>query len=728
MAGKQLKASIIVDLMGNVSRQARVWSRNLGDMGTRGGLALRGMGTNVRGLGTGLGQLGSHSTRSFGMLNTGLRKAAGGFDLLEARAGAAYGGISRLYGLMAGGAALYGLKKAFVDPASRFESHTTQLNSQYKGDQARVKETLAWAVKNARDSTWGLEGVMKEYTSSKGFDMTDSQTRQFIEMLQDQGAYRGWDLANAQGASLQLKQMFSRQSIQSADANILTGYGINVYKILADKMGVDQRKVRDDGTKGKLGQKSIQLLFQALAEEAKGSQKNAMNTWTGLTAQMGDTWEDFARRVMDKGPFKELKGQVRGFLDFYDSADKSGSLDKIATLTANSFTGIFSGARRGIALYNQGLAKVNNTLQKLRDAGYGEALDKISTAMSSIGSGALTAAKAILALYVAQKVFRGGKALTGALVRPAWRMTTAPIRYPYRWLKGRKNKPGPLPGGGMPPPQPFAFPGMGFPTQMNVFVTNWPVGGAGGGAGDIYAGGDGKRKRGPGKGRGRSVKVTPSAVIPAAKPGRLSRLFSGAAGMVGRIPGVGKIGSAIATGGGKVAQLFSRGVAGVGRLGKMLGGSTGKLGQMLGGGMGKLGRALGGGARFLGRMGGPMLTALSVAPVLMDPNATTQDKTGAVGSVAGGTIGGIVGSLGGPIGTVAGAALGSYLGENLGGWLGDIFSKWRSDDAKAQQQPKAEAAVRLIAPEGWGMQSAEVKEDGLGLGVDFYAGDNFHSY
>ncbi|EOV0971309.1 tape measure protein [Edwardsiella piscicida] len=709
MAGKQLKASIIVDLLGNVSQQARLWSQSLSNMGHRGGLALRGMGSGVRGLGDGLGRLGQQSTRSVGLLHTGLRKAASGFDALEARAGAAYGGVSRLYALMAGGAAIYGMNKWFIDPASRFENYTIGLSSQYKGDQKRVKETLAWAVKNAKDSTWGLDGVMKEYTSSMGFGMSDHQTRQFITMLQDQGAYRGWDLSAAQGASMQLKQMYARQSIQAADANILTGYGINVYQVLAEKLGRDVKQVRQDGEKGKLGPKSIALLFQALREQAKGAQKNAMNSWTGLTAQMGDTWEDFSRRVMDKGPFKVLKGQLRGFLDTYDAADKSGLLDQYATAAAGTFTGLFDRARQGVALFNQGLGKVNATLQQLRDAGFGDVLDKIA-------NGAMTAGKAIIALYVAQKALRIGGAIGGAILRPAWRIGTAPVRYPYRayrWLRNRKN-PAP-PGGAVPPLEPFAFPGMGFPSQMNVFVTNWPAGGLGGTGGDIYSTADGKRKRGPGKGRGRGVKVTPAALPAAVKPGVLQRLWRGATGWIGHIPGMGKAGAV----GGRILS----GISGAARSG--LGKVAGLFGGLAGSG---LGRALGFGGRLLGRLGGPAMAALSVAPILMDETASSREKSGAVGSVAGGTLGGAIGSLAGPIGTVAGMALGSYLGENLGGWLDGVISKWRGDDAKAQQQPKAEAAVRLIAPEGWGMQSAEVKENGLGLGVDFYTGDNFVSY
>lgn len=72
--------------------------------------------------------------------------------------------------------------------------------------------------------------------------MNDEQVKQFITMLQNRGAMHGWDLPTAQGASLQFKQMFARQQITAADANLLTGYGINVYKVLADATGEDEKK------------------------------------------------------------------------------------------------------------------------------------------------------------------------------------------------------------------------------------------------------------------------------------------------------------------------------------------------------------------------------------------------------------------------------------------------------------------------------------------------------
>ncbi|ASG63791.1 hypothetical protein CEW81_16845 [Kluyvera genomosp. 3] len=237
---------------------------------------------------------------------------------------------------------------------------------------------MKWAIQNAKDSTWGMTGVMQEFLSSKAFGMSDVDTKNFITMLQDLGALKGWDLNTAQGASLQLKQMFSRQQITAADANLLTGYGINVYQTLADKWGKDVNKVRDEGTKGKLGPKSIETLFRTLSDEAKGAQKNAMNSWTGLTAQMGDVWEDFADKLMNKGPFDILKGRVKGVLDWYGQLSKPGAngvsgvdqlTDELAANFQTAFDTIKSAAaetRRYLKMGKDALSWVDDNIVSLK--------------------------------------------------------------------------------------------------------------------------------------------------------------------------------------------------------------------------------------------------------------------------------------------------------------------------------------------------------------------------
>jgi phage tail tape-measure protein len=156
--------------------------------------AMNGLRNSVASVSNSIDRLGSSATRTFGMLTAG---------------GATIAGLG------------YTANKLFISIAATRENQRIALNSLYKGNQQHASEMMQWAIQNAKDSTWGLTGVMQELVSSKSFGMSDKGAKNFITMLQDQGAMQGWDLNAAQGASLQFKQMFSQQ-ITAADANLLT--------------------------------------------------------------------------------------------------------------------------------------------------------------------------------------------------------------------------------------------------------------------------------------------------------------------------------------------------------------------------------------------------------------------------------------------------------------------------------------------------------------------------
>lgn len=651
MAGRNLRASIIIDLMGNIAQRSRQFGNNISSMARSSQSALRSLQSTVSSVSGSIDRLGAKATGAFkGM-------AAGALGL----AGTGYTA-----------------KKFFIDIASTRENQRIAMQSLYKGDKAHAQRMMAWAIQNAKDSTWGLTGVMQEFTSSKAFGMEDKGAQNFITMLEDQGALKGWDLSAAQGASMQLKQMFARQQITAADANLLTGYGINVYKVLAERWGKDIQQVMEEGRKGKLGIKSIMDLFSALSEEAKGAQANAMNSWTGLTAQMGDVWEDFADKLINKGPFERLKNQLRGVLAWYDRISKPdvhgiSELDRITDRLAARFNSTFdaiqSGARKAWSALSAGrkaLSWVDENIVSLK---------KLAAVIGGI--------------WLANKAARIG----ANIVRPAWNVATSPYRG-YQWLRNRRNGSG-APGlpGVIPNPQ----------LVQQVFVTNWPVGGLGGG--EVYTR-DGKRKRGPGRNSSRSVPVSPS--LPAALPkkaGLFSRMFGG-------------MGSMLSSAGSTLGGWF-------GSASKWLGGTAvGRIASKGGKALGWLGKAGGGLAR---RLGGPALSALMLAPTLLDENATLHDKGSAVGSTAGAWAGGAIGTVlgAGPWGTAIGAGLGSVVGDYLGGFVADLYSKWDSKDQAVPHEQKVEAQARLQVElaDGLRLTSTTINESGMGLNV--YTGSNF---
>ncbi|HBN1946307.1 TPA: tape measure protein [Escherichia coli] len=686
MTGKRLKASVIIDLNGNLSRRSRQYSNQINALSRSGQSSLRALRMEVVRVSGAIDRMGSLSTRTFRMLSAGALGIAG---------------------------VGYTANKLFIGAAAQREQQIIAMNSLYHGDKVRAQAMMAWAKQNAKDTTWGLSGVLDEIRSSKGFGMTDEQTKQFITMLQDQGAMHGWDLPTAQGASLQLKQMFARQQITAADANLLTGYGINVYQTLADALGKDVKDIRKQGEKGKLGLKSILTVFRTLSEQSKGAQASAMNSWDGMFAQMEANLLEFRIKVANSGPFEEIKNEMRRVLNWHDMADKSGELDALAENIGQKFLTTFRTVKiaaqelwRWLKPGKDALAWVDQNIVSLK---------KLAAVLVSV--------------WLANKALRAG----WAVAKPSWQVASYPFktgRRMWRWMRNRKRG-----QAGLPVPDAMTsetlLQGIGI---QRVFVINWPRGFGG------YRSGGGRRVRSGGRmapllprqplllsgpqplalPAPRPVLALPPPGVPVTarpaplplpgKSGLLSRLAGSAAGQL--VTGtVGKLADA----GRAVGGWFSG-------IGNKLSGSV--IGRVVTKGAGALGWMGKGAGRALSRLGGPVMGALQLAPVLMDEQASTHEKAGAIGSTAGAWLGGAVGSLAGPLGTVAGATLGSVAGEYLGGFVTDLYQKWTAPDKEPQEQKvNAEASLRVELGEGLRLTSPRVTEDGMGLNI--YAGDNY---
>ncbi|HCD0649365.1 TPA: tape measure protein [Salmonella enterica subsp. enterica serovar Infantis] len=686
MTGKRLKASVIIDLNGNFSRRSRQYSNQINALSRSGQSSLRALRMEVVRVSGAIDRMGSLSTRTFRMLSAGALGIAG---------------------------VGYTANKLFIGAAAQREQQIIAMNSLYHGDKVRAQAMMAWAKQNAKDTTWGLSGVLDEIRSSKGFGMTDEQTKQFITMLQDQGAMHGWDLPTAQGASLQLKQMFARQQITAADANLLTGYGINVYQTLADALGKDVKDIRKQGEKGKLGLKSILTVFRTLSEQSKGAQASAMNSWDGMFAQMEANLLEFRIKVANSGPFEEIKNEMRRVLNWHDMADKSGELDALAENIGQKFLTTFRTVKiaaqelwRWLKPGKDALAWVDQNIVSLK---------KLAAVLVSV--------------WLANKALRAG----WAVAKPSWQVASYPFktgRRMWRWMRNRKRG-----QAGLPVPDAMTsetlLQGIGI---QRVFVINWPRGFGG------YGSGGGRRVRSGGRmapllprqplllsgpqplalPAPRPVLALPPPGVPVTalpaplplpgKSGLLSRLAGSAAGQL--VTGtVGKLADA----GRAVGGWFS----GIGN--KLAGSAIGRVVTKGAGALGWMGKGAG---RALSRLGGPVMGALQLAPVLMDEQASTHEKAGAIGSTAGAWLGGAVGSLAGPLGTVAGATLGSVAGEYLGGFVTDLYQKWTAPDKEPQEQKvNAEASLRVELGEGLRLTSSRVTEDGMGLNI--YAGDNY---
>ncbi|EGN8532664.1 tape measure protein, partial [Salmonella enterica] len=601
---KNLKASLIVDLLGNISTKSRQWSQDLGAFSHAGQRGLGGVGTAVRRLG-GEAEAGSSRMRqAFRGMRGGIHAVSADLDRLKLSAEGAFGKLTHLYGLLTGGAAVYGFKRLFLDPAAHMESFQTRITSLNHGDASATADTIKWAQKNTQQAPWSLNQILEEYAITRGYGMSDAESRRYVQMLEDQAGRHGWNRQQVEGASLQLREMFARGKLQGQDANQLSGYGINAYQVLAEKLHTTTGAIRKLGEEGKLGPETIRLLFQTLREQASGMAEKSMHTWAGMTMRMQSDWDQFALKVMNGGPFKFLETQLSGVLDQIAVMQKDGQLDELANDIGQGMLTAFTSARDAVTWLVKQIKAARQALKQLRDDGYGKTLDNIA-------GGAKTLAKYLLLVYAARTALR----MAGAVGMGALRLGATPLRYtlatvgavtsPFR--KRRPVMPGELPGRGGRL--------MNFLSGVNpaavqpVFVTNWPAGAlAGGGSGGgntlIEDGGsskkrrNGRTKKGPGKGRGVSTVVTAGEALAesAAKKGLFGRMASRVGGWFGKIPGLSKAGSLLSAAGNKP-------------------------------GLGKVAGWLGKGSKFLGRFGGGAFgAALLAAPTLLDSQASAHDK------------------------------------------------------------------------------------------------------
>ena len=123
MAGQQLRASIIVDLNGNVTTRSRQFGSSITQMARSSQSALRGLRASVLTVSAGIDKMGVAASRSFGIISRGAIGVA---------------------------AAGYTANKLFINPASTRENYRIALNSQYNGDKAKAKEAMDWAIKMPR--------------------------------------------------------------------------------------------------------------------------------------------------------------------------------------------------------------------------------------------------------------------------------------------------------------------------------------------------------------------------------------------------------------------------------------------------------------------------------------------------------------------------------------------------------------------------------------------------
>ncbi|EAV2253171.1 hypothetical protein EXO78_06165 [Salmonella enterica] len=526
MAAKQLKASIIIDLSGNVARKAGEFSNAISRMVQRNSSTIRAFNNDIKGLSSNI-------------------------DKMSSRA------------IMGAAAIGYAFNKSFVSTASMFERFQVQSASLFGGN-AGGKKAMDWAKQNAKDTVLSLEEVMQLMTEMKSFGMDPMGGK--LNIMENFSAMQGWQPDKLRGAMAQIEQMYSKGKIGGEDLKTLMGY-FDVLGELNKATGVSRKELMRMATNGKLGRKALDALFSQLDKKSKGASAAAMKRWDGLMSNVGDDWQQWQQNVMNRGVFDKIKNKARQFKNFVENPDKANaaahntaailnhSID-MATASAEGLWDVFKGIGNTVTTISDDIGKAAAWMQGADDKSK-EKKGAATPATTLTGVKYLT--EGLATAWLANKAIRTSYSLgKGVFKTGAWgyRAIKGTVkggvgagRWSWRKVFGGKRPQveNEIPGSG-----PGSLP-TGTESVMRVFVTNWPTNGFsnGGGFDDVGGGNDrrSRRRRGPGKGRGRfsrvigaGEEVLEDVAHSAGKKGfwnRAKSLFSGAGRAAKALPWVG---------------------------------------------------------------------------------------------------------------------------------------------------------------------------------------------
>lgn len=580
MGARNLKASIILNMKGNVGEKADAFGKSVSRMVKRNSVAIRTLKNDIKGL-------------------------SAGFDSFGNRAILTAGAVSAAFNM------------SFVKTAASFERYRRQMNVLFEGPQ-QGKKAFDWVKQNAKETTLSLQQAMELTTEMKAFGMNPMDGS--LRIMEDTAAGRGWQYDKLHGALQQLEQMFAKQKILQEDAKVLTTYGIDVYKEISKATGIDAKKLRIAGSKGKLGNGAIKILWQQLAKESKGASAEAMKGWDGMISNLGDDWSQFQKNVMDRGVFDKLKNRVRELKNFLEDPGKSGIAAHNTAAVLNHSINIATESAKG--LYDA-FSDIYTLSTKTYDTLNGWAVklglvdDKVKNTKDSLLS-VRHIAEALALLYIGNKAVRMG----APLAKGAWKTTR------YGWKAGR----GVYRGGRwvgrklLRRRSPEVDTPVGMPESVGsvqrVFVTNWPAGGMG--MSDGRTPQKGPKKKGPGKGRGRTTRVTPSVPdVPVPPP---APELPAARAKRTRLPGKGSL-------------------------------------------------------AFMAVDTAMTLADVADKKTNADRGA---DIGATAGMWVGGALGTLTDEFTGPFGTMIGMELGQTVGEQLGSWLGSFFDDKKDEKSDSE--------------------------------------------
>lgn len=248
-----------------------------------------------------------------------LRKYQSSIDGLQSKLiafGAVAGKVAALAaGALAGGFALMG--KGAISASAQMEGYLTSMET-IEGSAEKAKQSMDWIKEFAKVTPYELDGVTESFIKLKSYGI-DPVANNTLRTL--------GDMASAMNKPL-------NQAVEAfADASTFEFERLKEFGVKAKQEGdnvtfswTENNKEMSKSVK-KTATDVRAFLLDVAGRRFGGAMEKQSKTFTGMMSNLTDSWEDFKRRIGEKGFFEVVKTQLGGLLDQISRLDKSGKLD-----------------------------------------------------------------------------------------------------------------------------------------------------------------------------------------------------------------------------------------------------------------------------------------------------------------------------------------------------------------------------------------------------------------
>lgn len=357
--------SFHVNLVGNVSRQAKRFGQSIASMTKHSNRYLNGLKNTIAGVSKGL----DFSAKNVSLFGIGL--------------GASFAMASR----------------SMIKTAAEFEMAGIRMKQTFK---ERGDEATAWLKKFATDTPMAFGDVQNAMMrlQTAGIDPMNGS----LQALVDYNAKIGGDTNQLNDFINSFQKMAAVNKMTWEDVLPLIQRNVPVLKMLSEATGgkYSEKQILQLIKEGRLQGKAIEALYRQMGKDAAGAAKEQMKTWDGLVSNLGDTFTSMQASFMQKGVFDELKNELGGILDWLNQKIDNGEFDEFAKQVSDTLV--------------QALRDLKDVSKDVKPIL--EDIGKVMSWLSEQAGGYGNLAKFTASLYVANKVARSG--VGQAVGRGAW--------------------------------------------------------------------------------------------------------------------------------------------------------------------------------------------------------------------------------------------------------------------------------------------------------------------